>query len=52
MRFVYWLLGGLIIYVLYGYKHSRLRRDVAPVPVRDFNPESQLPKSDIKDDRD
>ena len=23
--------------VLYGYKNSRLRRDAAPVPLRDFN---------------
>ena len=49
MRFVYWLLGGLVIYVLYGYKHSRLRRAPSPVPElgHDFNPEQRLPQSDI-----
>ena len=26
MRFVYWLLAGLVIYVIYGYNNSRLRR--------------------------
>ena len=25
-RFVGWLLAGLVIYILYGYRHSRLRR--------------------------
>src|SRR5436190_7410210 len=50
MRFVYWLLAGLLIYVLYGYKHSRLRRAGVPVPqlAHDFNPEQRLPQSDIE----
>jgi APA family basic amino acid/polyamine antiporter len=25
-RFGYWLIAGLLIYFLYGYRHSRLRR--------------------------
>jgi APA family basic amino acid/polyamine antiporter len=25
-RFAYWLVGGLLIYFLYGYRHSKLRR--------------------------
>jgi len=53
-RFIKWFLAGMIFYVLYGYKHSRLRTQHAvaggPLPP-DFNPESQLPKSDIDDDR-
>jgi APA family basic amino acid/polyamine antiporter len=45
-RFVYWLGAGLIIYVTYGYHHSRLRigRPGGPRPP-DFNPEQQLPSS-------
>jgi APA family basic amino acid/polyamine antiporter len=52
MRFFVWLLCGLLFYLLYGYRHSRLRR---PVPVAvpaigpDFNPEQQLPKSDLEE---
>jgi len=50
MRFVYWLLTGLVLYVVYGYRHSRLR-NAAPIPVggpSDFNPESQLPESAVR----
>jgi len=50
MRFVYWLAAGLLFYGLYGYKHSRLRRAPSPVPLHDFNPESQLPEDDLDDD--
>ena len=50
MRFIYWLLAGLVFYALYGYRKSRLRRDPAPVPLHDFNPESQLPEDDVRDD--
>jgi APA family basic amino acid/polyamine antiporter len=49
MRFIYWLGAGLVFYVVYGYKHSRLRRGIPPGPrPPDFNPEQQLPESDIK----
>ena len=49
MRFIYWLGAGLLFYVVYGYKHSRLRRGIPPGPrPPDFNPEQQLPESDIK----
>ena len=50
MRFVYWLLAGLLIYVLYGFKNSRLRRKPAPI-LPDFNPEQQLPESDVHNRR-
>ncbi|HEX9501797.1 MAG TPA: amino acid permease, partial [Thermoanaerobaculia bacterium] len=48
-RFVYWLGAGLIIYVTYGYHHSRLRagRPGGPRPP-DFNPEQQLPQIDVE----
>lgn len=49
MRFVGWLFVGLLVYVFYGYSHSRLRHAHAAVPpvLPDFNPEQQLPKSDV-----
>jgi APA family basic amino acid/polyamine antiporter len=34
IRFVIWLAVGLAIYGLYGYKHSRLRRNLGPAPVQ------------------
>jgi APA family basic amino acid/polyamine antiporter len=44
-RFVYWLLAGLVVYVTYGYHHSRLRRGTPPGGrPPDFNPEQQLPQ--------
>jgi APA family basic amino acid/polyamine antiporter len=48
-RFVKWFLAGMVVYVLYGYHHSRLRRgDAVPPPhPHDFNPEAQLPESDV-----
>jgi len=48
-RFVGWLAIGLIFYFIYGYRNSRLRRApvAAPGLARDFNPEQQLPESDI-----
>src|SRR5256886_7349441 len=33
VRFGWWLLIGLALYILYGYAHSTLRRGVAPVPI-------------------
>ena len=44
-RFVYWLGAGLVVYVTYGYRHSRLRRGTSGgTHPPDFNPEQQLPK--------
>src|SRR3954451_4705562 len=34
IRFVIWLAIGLAIYGLYGYRHSRLRRNLGPAPVQ------------------
>ena len=31
IRFAVWLVAGMIIYALYGYRHSQLRREAAPV---------------------
>jgi APA family basic amino acid/polyamine antiporter len=33
VRFGWWLLIGLALYILYGYAHSTLRRGAAPVPI-------------------
>jgi hypothetical protein len=44
------LVVGMVVYFLYGYRHSRLRHAEAPggAPLPpDFNPEQQLPESDV-----
>lgn len=48
-RFVFWLGAGLVIYVTYGYRHSRLRHPSGRGPAApvDFNPEQQLPERDV-----
>jgi basic amino acid/polyamine antiporter, APA family len=51
-RFIGWLAAGLIVYVTYGYRHSRLNRPHkagAPALAPDFNPEQQLPEPDVHD---
>jgi APA family basic amino acid/polyamine antiporter len=30
LRFVAWMVLGMVVYVIYGYRHSRLRRGEAP----------------------
>ena len=52
-RFIGWLVVGLVFYFLYGYRNSRLRRAPAGAPqlAHDFNPEQQLPESDIDERR-
>jgi APA family basic amino acid/polyamine antiporter len=44
-RFFGWLLTGLVVYFLYGYRHSRLRGGPGP---RTFNPASDLPPDSLK----
>ena len=44
-RFFGWLLTGLVIYFLYGFRHSRLRNGPRPP---DFNPASDLPPRELK----
>jgi APA family basic amino acid/polyamine antiporter len=51
-RFGIWLAVGLVVYFLYGASHSRLRHPEkfpgrSAVPPG-FNPESQLPESDVR----
>jgi APA family basic amino acid/polyamine antiporter len=50
-RFGLWLMVGMVVYFSYSFRHSRLRHPhlgVPPLPAPDFNPEQQLPESDIK----
>src|SRR5207237_1995148 len=47
MRFIIWLAIGLVFYVVYVYRNSRLRRRATEPLLPDFNPESQLPESDV-----
>jgi APA family basic amino acid/polyamine antiporter len=44
-RFFGWLMAGLVVYFLYGYRHSRLRGGPGP---RTFNPASDLPPDSLK----
>src|SRR5437016_1564953 len=50
-RFIGWLSVGMVVYSTYGYRHSRLRARKGPPPplAPDFNPEQQLPESDVRD---
>jgi basic amino acid/polyamine antiporter, APA family len=42
IRFVIWLAAGLVIYAAYGYRHSRLRRDLGPAPVESTDTPEQV----------
>ena len=45
IRFVGWLLSGLVVYFLYGYSHSRLRRHYDGMPdLPDEKPEEPKPE--------
>jgi APA family basic amino acid/polyamine antiporter len=41
IRFVIWLGVGMLIYGFYGYRHSRLRRNLGPAPVEPTGPADQ-----------
>jgi len=49
-RFGIWLLVGIVVYISYGYRHSRMRGPGGPGPSTpggpDFNPESAIPRAD------
>jgi APA family basic amino acid/polyamine antiporter len=55
-RFGIWLCVGMVVYILYGYRHSRLRPrgTIPPGPtgggnvMHDFNPEQRLPERDVE----
>ena len=46
IRFVGWLALGLVIYLIYGYSHSRLRHHYPDVPdLPDEEPEAKVPEA-------
>ena len=45
LRFVGWLLAGLVIYGVYGFRHSRLRGGPRPGA---FNPAADLPPAELR----
>jgi APA family basic amino acid/polyamine antiporter len=51
-RFGIWLCVGMVVYLSYGYRRSRLNRGGPGRPPgvlgHDFNPEQQLPEKDLK----
>jgi len=52
-RFGIWLLVGMVVYLSYGYRHSRLKNRSGPgspggMLTHDFNPEQQLPERDVE----
>jgi APA family basic amino acid/polyamine antiporter len=50
-RFVKWFIVGIVFYVVYSYRHSRLRNPRMVTPgggPPDFNPEQQLPEKDVE----
>jgi len=51
-RFGIWLCVGMVVYLSYGYRRSRLNRGGPESPggmvTHDFNPEQQLPERDVE----